>query len=480
MRTLRRHFGLLVLACSCAGLITLAFSACAKTQTHKAEAPHPPVRMTAPQAHQRMMNLLHIKSLRPGANPNNPKSPNYVNYNEAKANPYPKLPNPLILNDGQKVTSAAAWWKQRRGQIARDFNEDIYGFVPQNAPSVKWETNSVAKADVGKYQVSIRHLVGHVGNSSYPSINVNIRLTVTTPANAVGPIPVILHFAFDPALMRKFFAELRAKGVKLPPMPPRPPGPTWQEQLLTKGWGYATYYPTDVQADNGAGLTEGIIGLCNKGHPRKPDQWGALRAWAWGASRALDYLQTDPAVNGKEVGVMGHSRFGKAALVAMAFDQRFAVAYISSSGKGGAALYRRDFGERMGNVAGVTEFHWMAGNFLKYDGPLTAKDLPVDSHELIAMCAPRPVFIGVGSVHHGDGWIDPRGEFMAAVAAGPVYRLLGKEGLGTSKFPPTGTPLLSGNIGFRQQHDGHTPLPNWPYFIKFASKFFRSTGGAKH
>ncbi|MEJ2010030.1 MAG: acetylxylan esterase [Acidobacteriota bacterium] len=375
-----------------------------------------------------MMDLLHIKSLRPGANPNDPKSPNYVNYNEAKANPYPNLPNPLVLNDGQKVTTPAMWWNERRAQIVQDFSEDVYGFAPKDIPSVKWEVKDVKKTEEGGVPVVTKHLVGHVDNSSYPLVNVNIRLTLTTPAQAVGPVPVIIEFGLDPEVMRKILAMLAKRGVKLPP----PPKVTWSEQLLHKGWGYAVYYPTDVQADNGAGLTEGIIGLCNKGQPRKPDQWGALRAWAWGASRVLDYFETDSAVNAKEVGVMGHSRYGKAALVAMAYDQRFAIGYISSSGKGGAALYRRNFGERNGNVAGVSEFHWMAGNYLKYAGPLTANDLPVDSHELVALCAPRPVFIGCGTVKHGDGWVDPRGMFMAAVAAGPVYRLLGEKGLESS------------------------------------------------
>ena len=148
--------------------------------------------------------------------------------------------------------------------------------------------------------------------------------------------------------------------------PPRPalsasPGPTWQQQVLERGWGYASIIPTTIQPDNGAGLTEGIIGLCNHGQPRKLDDWGALRAWAWGASRALDYFATDPAVDAKQVGIEGHSRYGKASLVAMAYDPRFAIGYISSSGTGGAKIYRHQFGEELENVASYGEFHWMAG-----------------------------------------------------------------------------------------------------------------------
>ena len=166
-------------------------------------------------------------------------------------------------------------------------------------------------------------------------------------------------------------------------------GLSWQQQVLAKGWGYAVISPNSVQADHGAGLTQGIIGLCNKGRHRQPEEWGALRAWAWGASRALDYFETDQAVDAKRVGLEGHSRYGKATIVAMAYDPRFAIAYVSSSGAGGAKLHRRDWGEIVENVAGTSEYHWMAGNFLKYAGPLTWGDLPVDSHELVALCA-RP------------------------------------------------------------------------------------------
>jgi hypothetical protein len=217
-------------------------------------------------------------------------------------------------------------------------------------------------------------------------------------------------------------------------------------------------------------LTQGIIGLCNKGQPRKPDDWGALRAWAWGASRSLDYFETDKSVDARRVGLEGHSRMGKAALGAMAYDQRFAIAYISSSGAGGAGLYRRNFGERLENVAGTREYHWMAGNFLKYAGPRTPGDLPVDSHELVAMCAPRLVFISGGATK-GDGWADAQGMFLAAVGAGPVYKLLGRKDMGTSEFPPIGTPLISGEIGFCQHTGGHTDGPNWPVFLQFARRY---------
>jgi len=249
-------------------------------------------------------------------------------------------------------------------------------------------------------------------------------------------------------------------------------GPSWQQQVLAKGWGYAILSPNSVQADNGAGLTKGIIGLVNRGQPRKLDDWGALKAWAWGASRALDYFETDKAVDARQVGIEGMSRYGKAALVAMAYDQRFAIGFIASSGEGGAKLHRRNFGELVENVAAPNEYHWMAGNFLKYAGPLNWNDLPVDSHELIALCAPRPVFISAGATN-GDGWVDAKGQFLAAVGAGPVYRLLGKKDLGTTEFPPIETALLDGDLAFRQHSGGHTAGPNWPYFIQFAERYLK-------
>jgi hypothetical protein len=261
-------------------------------------------------------------------------------------------------------------------------------------------------------------------------------------------------------------------GFRPPPGFTPPPGPTWQEQLLAKGWGYAILIPTSYQADNGAGLTKGIIGLTNRGQPREPDHWGTVRAWAWGASRALDYFETDKSVDARHVGIEGLSRYGKAALVTMAYDQRFAIGFIGSSGEGGAKLHRRNFGELVENVAGTGEYHWMAGNFLKYAGPLTPKDLPVDAHELIALCAPRPVFISAGSPKVEGQWIDQKGMFMAAAAAGSVYRLLSKKDLGTNEFPAIETALISGDIAWRQHSGGHTTGPNWPTFIQFASRYF--------
>jgi hypothetical protein len=422
------------------------------------------VQLTAEKDHQRIMDLLHIAAIRRGAD-GDPNSPNAANYDESKANVYASPPDPLVLKDGKKVTSAEIWWKQRRPEIVEDFDREIYGRAPKTTTKVNWEVISTTREMHEDISVITKKLVGHVDNSSCPQITVGIQLTLTTPANATKPVPVIMELSFSP----EFLAAIMKR---MPPPPPGSPSPTaWQGQVLAKGWGYAILIPTSVQADNGAGLTQGIIGLVNKGQPRKLDDWGALRAWAWGASRALDYFETDKNVDAKQVGLEGHSRYGKAALVAMAYDPRFAIVYVSSSGEGGAKLWRHEFGEQIGNIAGTGEYHWMAGNFLKYDGPLTVNDLPVDAHELIALCAPRPVFIGAGATQ-GDGWADAKGMFLAAAGAGPVYRLLGKKDLGTTEFPAIETALIGGDIAFRQHSGGHTPAPNWPAFLNFASRYF--------
>ena len=425
-------------------------------------------KISAGQDHLRMMELLHITSLRPGRG-GNPQSPNPANYDEAKANPFPALPEALTLKNGGKVTSPEMWWNQRRPEIVEDFDREIYGRVPASTPEVNWEISGTIHTNNGGIAIVTKQLLGRVDNSADTNIVVTIQLSLTTPAAATNPVPVMLQFNFN--FPPGFFA--RGRGTNnFPRGDFEGGGPTWQQQVLARGWGYATLTPTTVQADSGAGLTGGIIGLCNRGQPRKPDDWGALRAWAWGASRALDYFATDKTVDAKRVGIEGHSRYGKAALVAMAYDPRFAIAYVSSSGEGGAKLHRRDWGEVVENVAGAGEYHWMAGNFLKYAGPLNWNDLPVDSHELIALCAPRPVFISAGSTN-GDAWADAKGSFMAAAAAGPVYTLLGKRDLGTTNFPPMETALVDGDIAFRQHSGGHTDAPNWPVFLKFANRYFQ-------
>ncbi|HEY6330523.1 MAG TPA: acetylxylan esterase [Blastocatellia bacterium] len=454
-------------------LISLTALSVARASAQSDASPPPPVMLTAQQDHQRLMELLHITSLREGVS-GNPQAPNAANYDESKANPYPNLPDPLLLENGRKVTNAKMWWSERRPEIVEDFDREVYGRVPRKIPQVRWEVTSTLRETNGDVPVITKHLLGHVDNSSYPLVSVDIQLNLSTPADATGPVPVMMEFTFVP------------RPGAGPPRPPQagapgtggPAGPNWQQQLLARGWGYATIIPTSYQADHGAGLTQGIIGLVNKGQPRKVDDWGALRAWAWGASRALDYFETDKAVDAKHVGIEGLSRYGKAAIVTMAYDQRFAIGFIGSSGEGGVKLNRRNCGEIVENVASSGEYHWMAGNFLKYAGPLTWNDLPVDSHELVALCAPRPVFISCGAFQ-GDSWVDAKGMFLAAVGAGPAYELLGKHGLGTSEFPPIETALIDGEVAFRQHSGGHTTGPNWPTFLIFASRYIKAPPPAK-
>jgi hypothetical protein len=473
-----------------------------------------PVKLTKGEDHQRTMDLLHITELRRGKAGRDKTDPNFANYDESKANPYPNLPDPLTLKNGKKVTKASDWWSKRRPEIVEDFDREVYGRVPKVTPKVKWEVVNTTTGKNGDFDIVTKQLVGVVDNSMDPDIEVKIALTLTTPANAAKPVPVIMQFgggfgglgggrgaeppagppygpnAFTPPFVPPAAARGGAtvttgaaaagRAGAVPGAAPGaggrgPTGPTWQQQALERGWGYASLNPGSIQADNGAGLTLGIIGLCNKGQPRKLDDWGALRAWAWGASRAIDYFETDKAVDATHIAIEGHSRYGKAALVAMAYEPRMWTAYISSSGEGGAKLHRRNWGEIIENVAGIDEYHWMAGNFLKYAGPLNWNDLPVDSHELIAMCAPRPVFLSAGKGGYdaepgGDSWVDAKGTFLAGAGAGPVYRLLGKKDLGATEYPPIETLIATGDIAFRQHSSGHTDQPNWPYFIDFASK----------
>jgi lysophospholipase L1-like esterase len=438
-----------------------------------------PMNWTTEQDHQNMMEQLGIKALRPGPS-GNEKEPNHANYDESKAKPFPDLPDALTLKSGEKVTTAAEWWHQRRAEIVEDFEREVLGRVPPNVPKVRWTVTSTVKSKAGVFPVIEKQLVGHVDNAFCPSISVDIQMTLVTPGNANGPVPVMMMFGSVAFLQR--MAEMMAKRPELKAMMGTDPPAT--EQLIANGWGYALIDPGSVQADNGAGLTKGIIGLTNKGQPRKPEAWGALRAWAWGASRGLDYLESDKAVDAKRVGIEGVSRFGKAALVTMAFDSRFAVVLVGSSGEGGAKPHRRNFGEAVENLTGSGEYHWMAGDFLKYGaaegsfGSMNAGDLPVDSNELIALCAPRLTFMSYGIPEKGDAkWLDQQGSYMATAAAGSVFRLLGAKDLGvteeynTAKMPPVNVGLLEGQLAWRQHDGGHTDAPNWKYFIPWADGF---------
>ncbi len=438
---------------------------------------------TQAQDYQNMKDQLGIKALRPGPS-GTETAPNHANYDEATANPYPDLPEVLTLKNGKKVTTADMWWNQRRPEIVEDFDREVLGRVPKNVPKVTWTVTNTVTGTVGPYNAIGRQLVGHVDNSAYPDITVDITMTLVTPADAKGPVPVMMMFGGGAMPLAPGATAPAGRGGA--PQPAAGSDPPATQQLLADGWGYASINPGSIQADNGAGLTKGIIGLTNKGQPRKPDDWGSLRAWAWGASRGLDYLESDKTIDAKHVGIEGVSRYGKAALVTMAYDQRFALVLVGSSGEGGAKLHRRNWGEAVENLTGSGEYHWMAGNFLKYGtaessfGSKNPGDLPVDAHELIALCAPRLTFISYGVPEKGDAkWLDHQGSYMAAVAAGPVFRLLGAKDLGTSdnykieKMPAVNVSMLDGQLAWRQHDGGHTDAPNWKYFIPWADKFLK-------
>jgi lysophospholipase L1-like esterase len=445
-----------------------------------------PRNWTAAQDHQQMMEQLGIKALRPGPS-GNEQDPNHANYDETKANPFPKLPDVLTLEGGRKVTTREQWAK-RRAELVELFERDVFGRIPRNVPKVTWTVTATDTGTIAGHRVIGKQLTGHVDNTAYPLLTVDIPATLVVPADAKTRVPVMIMFrpgTLDQALGRPAPPPAGRAGFTFPPPPPGSDAPA-AEQLIADAWGFVFLNPTSIQADNGAGLTKGIIGLTNKGQPRKPDDWGALRAWGWGASRMLDYLETNPAVNAKEVGIEGVSRYGKAALVTMAFDQRFAAVLIGSSGEGGAKLHRRNWGEAVENLTGTGEYHWMAGNFLEYGasdatfGPKNASDIPVDAHELIALCAPRLTFVSYGVPEKGDAkWLDHQGSYMAAVAAQPVFRLLGAKDLGVSddytkeKMPPVNVGLLDGQLAWRQHDGGHTDAPNWKHFLSWADYNFK-------
>ncbi len=425
--------------------------------------------------HADMMRQLGITSLRPGANGRAAAGePGAANYDAARANPHPDWPDVLRLKDGGKVTTTERWWQERRPEIVEDFEREVYGRVPADVPRVTWTVAETVSTTVGGQPVVARRVIGHADNSAYPAITVDIKMAVVVPVNARGPVPVLMMFGSG---------NMPSEPLPRFPGMPEPAAPPSTEQLIASGWGYVSLSTASIEADNGAGLTAGIIGLTNRGRRRTPEQWGSLRAWAWGAARALDCLETLPVVDARRVGIEGVSRYGKAALVTMAFEPRFAVVLVGSSGEGGAKPHRRNFGEMVENLTGSGAYHWMAGNFLKYgaaeaaQGSRNAGDIPVDAHELIALCAPRPTFISYGLPEKGDAhWLDQQGSYMATVAAGPVFRLLGARDLGVAEdyraatMPPVNAGLLDGELAWRQHDGGHEDRSNVSFFIAWASR----------
>ena len=418
--------------------------------------------------YQNMLDQLGIKKVRKGRDARVKDTSD-----EATANPFKdSMPDLLTFKDGTKVKMADQWPK-RRAEIVEEFEREVYGRIPGNVPAVKWETTKTTEGESGGIATVTRTLAGHVDNSAFPKIDVTIQASFSIPKDAAGPVPIMVQFGGG------FGGFGGGRGGAI----------SWTQQALEKGWGHGTINPNSIQSDNNR-LREGVIGLANKGEPRRPEDWGALRAWGWGVSRLSDYFEEnrDSGVDPTKVCITGVSRYGKAALVTAAFDTRVAAAFVASSGAGGAKLFRRDFGELLENLATRGGYHWMAGNYLKYSadeattGTKTAADLPVDQHELIALCAPRPCFISYGVPEKGDpNWVDAHGSFMAAVLAGPAYRLLGKKDLGTpgdyltDKMPPVNE-LIGGELAWRQHDGGHTNIPNFPAFYDWAGRYITSPG----
>jgi hypothetical protein len=377
------------------------------------------------------------------------KTGHVSNYDEAKVRPY-TLPDPLVLATGKRVDSEQVWREVRRPQLIKQYETDIYGRIPASTPKVTWTVGDLDKS--ARDGTAVKKLVvGRIGDGTGAP---EIKLTVYTPAKAQARVPMILLVNFGGG---------RTPATNFPSDPPV------AAEILERGWGYATVGYQDIQTDRADTFNEGVIGvtLAGKAAP-EPDEWGTISAWAWGVSRMIDYFETDPLVNAKQIALFGHSRLGKTALWASALDERVAAVFSSCAGEMGSALARRDWGETVDDMA--QNFAWQfAGNFQKWIGRWN--EMPVDAHMLIALSAPRPVFITGGTT---DQWADPVGEFLALQAAGPVYQLFGKKDLGVAKLPPLDTPLTSGDLGWHYHTGGHTATPaDWKAFLEFLGKYFK-------
>jgi hypothetical protein len=360
------------------------------------------------------------------------------NYDEAKVGAY-TLPDPLKLANGAPVRDAAAWTKARRPELIATYERDIWGRIPAVTPKVSW---TAAPPETANGAI-VKRSVGTIGAAANaPRINLKVAL----PAAATAPVPVILLIQFGGG----------GAPVADPPL---------AAEILARGWGYATVGYNDIQPDKENAFDQGVIGATGK----KPsdDEWGDVSAWSWGVSRIIDYLETDRAIDATKIALHGHSRIGKTALWASALDTRVAAVYASCPGEMGAALSRRDYGETVDDMAQRFPY-WFDRRFQTWVGKWN--EMPVDAHTLIALSAPRPVFVTGGS---DDQWADPVGEFKALVAAGPVYRLLGKKDLGTATLPPLDTPVIAGDLGWYYHKGPHAATPeDWKVFLQFLDKYF--------
>ena len=402
-----------------------------------------------------------------GQTPNTPaaKPPAIpVNYDEAQVGTY-TLPDPLILANGKRVSDAETWYKKRRPEIVELFETNMHGRSPGRPPEMTFDVfdkgTPVFDGKAIRKQVDVRF----VADRTAPKMNVLMYL----PASARKPVPLLLCLNFtansstvdDPGIRP---GEVWDREKKRVPAPANTRFPKMKiDDLLAKGFGVATIYYGDIEPDFPGGLPFGVRGLFLKPGQTEPapDEWGAISAWAWGLSRAMDYLETDPAVDAKRVALFGISRLGKTVLWAGAHDTRFAMVIASCSGEGGAALSRRNYGETVKHL-NVNFGYQFCRNYQKFGDHV--EQLRVDAHMLIALIAPRPLYLSTGDE---DKWSDPKGEFLAAVAAEPVYRLLGKQGLDTDEMPPAGQAIMH-SIGYHMHAGGHGTIPSdWTYYLRF-------------
>jgi hypothetical protein len=401
-----------------------------------------------------------------------------VNYDEAKVPEY-VLPDPLRTRDGGKVTTPEQWWKEQRPRILRLFEENVYGKVPGQLPHISYKVRESNTNALGGKAVRKQVTVLFTGDEQGPAMD----LLIYIPNDVKKPVAAFLALNFygnqtickDTGIFitRSWVKNNEAFGITDHRATEASRGVRsgrWPvEMILDSGFALVTAYYGDIDPDYDDGFKNGVQPLFyKKGQTRPaPDEWGSIAAWAWGLCRALDYLETDRDVDARRVAVAGHSRLGKTALWAAATDQRFALAVSNMSGCGGAALSRRRYGETVERINTVFP-HWFCENFKRYNNHEDA--LPVDQHELIALIAPRPVYI-TAAVE--DRWADPYGMFLAAQYATPVYRLLGKTGLPENAEMQEGDPVM-GTLGFHLRPGKHDMTSyDWQQILLFAGRFLK-------
>jgi len=388
-----------------------------------------------------------------------------VNYDEAKVGSY-QLPNPLVLANGKPVRNAKTWREQRRPEIVKLFEENEYGRAPGRPADMSFDVFDKGTTAFDGKGVRRQVTIYFSKDRNGPKME----LLVYAPA-ARKHVPLLLNISFtanssvvkDPGIKT---GEIWGRDhKKVPASQGRSFGGINVARLLDAGFGFATFYYGDVDPDFLGGVPFGVRALYLKPGQSEPapDEWGAISAWAWGISRAIDYLETDPAVDATRVAVTGVSRLGKTVMWAGAHDERIAMVIASCSGEGGAALSRRNYGETIAHLTAPSRYPYQfAANYGRYAEHVDR--FPVDANMLVALMAPRPVLLQTGLT---DNWSDPKGEFLAAVAAGPVYRLLGKQGLDTEEMPAPGQPILH-DIGYLMHDGGHGTIPSdWDTYLKF-------------